>query len=272
MKKQESTQIYACRCAAAAFACLCILIGQVGAREEEKLPYKLSTTLNIDGEPFQIALADLIYKGVRLTHVGRKGIAAAAGIEVGDVLLSLNGQLLENPLQADEVLNIQPSGQLEIVYARKTSNQYRIHETAIMFSNPFKSPFRAGTQLALNTSPSEEHLETALFQLLNTDRKEYRLSPLIRSSHLDEQARNLARAEARRPEPLKRSSDKSVNKINGVRSVEEAENLFMDRGFQPASTRNILNPDYTMVGLSVLKLSDGTYLVVQKFARCLPKK
>ncbi len=97
-----------------------------------------SSTLNIDGTPAQVKLFGTEYRGLRLTHVGAKGIAATAGLKSGDILLSLNGHNVSTPESADELLNKLPSGELDFAYFREENGKPLIDESRLRYINPFK--------------------------------------------------------------------------------------------------------------------------------------
>lgn len=55
--------------------------------------------------------------------------------------------------------------------------------------------------------------------------------------------------------------------IAKVRDVAQAEQLFMDEPkFQENHRKNILNPDYTLVGVGIARGADGALYVTQEFA------
>lgn len=101
-------------------------------------PRRLSTTLNIDGERAQLNILGSRYQGVRLTHVGPKGVAKTAGLAPGDILLSLNSHTVASADLADQILNQLPSGDLNVVFARNLKGNFQMMETRIRYINPYR--------------------------------------------------------------------------------------------------------------------------------------
>lgn len=115
-------------------------------------------------------------------------------------------------------------------------------------------------------------------KLLNDDRKKRNLAPLQFNSHLSKLAESYARDmidreffSHRNPEgqsPFERMQEKQITftyageNIAFNDSVYSAQQAFMH---SPTHKANILSPNYTQVGIGVVKSSTGRIYVVQEF-------
>jgi uncharacterized protein YkwD len=271
-------------------AVLLILVwGQpaTGAGVVPEAPLKLTTTLNVDGDPISIALFGTQYRGVRISHIGPRSIAEAIAVNPGDVLLSLNAQNVYSADQADSVLRGIPSGDLEIVFARMVPQGWKLHERRIRYINPLQDPnFKT---VVANESASPAEVEQDLLDLMNADRKKCgglpalqqsaRLSAYARKyandmvrrrffSHTDPEGRSFTQRLAEAGLPFARAE----NLANGVVSGQDAQQLFMNEPLDDPNNHrgNILNSRHLYVGIGVARAPDHSLVVVEEFATFSP--
>ncbi|HEY9869213.1 MAG TPA: CAP domain-containing protein, partial [Candidatus Obscuribacterales bacterium] len=232
-------------------------------------------------------------------------LAELAGIQPGDVLLSLNTYTVRNAIHADRVLNQIPSGNLEIVFARPcqepaaTRKQgeaqcYKLIENRIDYLNPYKEFSRVLLVSPAARQESPARLEARALELINLDRSAHgegraRLVPLRLNPVLSSLARETAAELVKRglaghashevqsvSQRLKQAGfqgEVGENILTGVLTVEEAEEEFMSEpADDPTSHRaNILNPDFRYAGVGIALRPDHTLVVVQVFTREKPE-
>lgn len=269
-------------------------------------PQKATTTMNMDGTADTVTIFGVTYVGVRVTHVGRGGLAELAGVQPGDVLLSLNTYTVRNATHADRVLNQIPSGNLEIVFARPcqepgaTPSQdgakcYKLIETRIDYLNPYREFSRV-----LLISPAARHqsparLEARMMELINLDRSAHaerrtrlvplRLNQVLSSLARDKAAELVTKGLSGRGSPELQTLSRRLqqggfegkvgaNILTGVLTVDEAQEKFMSEpADDPSNHRaNILNPDFRYAGVGVAVRPDNTLVVVQVFTREKPER
>lgn len=268
-------------------------------------PRKATTTMNMDGTACTVPIFGVTYMGVRVTHVGRSGLAELAGIKPGDVLLSLNTYSVRNAIHADRLLNQMPSGNLEIVFARPcqepaaTGKQgvakcYKLIESRIDYVNPYKEFSRVLLVSPAGRHESPARLEARAMELINLDRSSHgegraRLLPLRPSPVLTSLARETAAELVKRgpsgqashgvesaSQRLKQAGfqgEVGENILTGVLTVEEAQEEFMSEPADDLTSHraNILNPDFRYVGVGIALRPDHTLVVVQVFTREKPE-
>jgi len=253
-------------------------------------PQRFSTTLTIDGEPARVDLFGRSYRGVRITMVGARGLGATAGLAVGDVLLSLNGQEVDSAEGVDALLNRTPSGDLNVVAARRFDDGLRLVENRIRYRNPLTEYAGAdGSRLAVEAADCQR-IEQETLALMNADRARQSppAPPLQPSRTLQRIARDYAADMVRRgffshtdPDgrdvtwrlaPAHVESGYAENLFEGTGQAAAVERYFLSEpaGVPGNHRDNILNPGFAWVGVGCATRADGSMVVVEEFSRDRP--
>jgi uncharacterized protein YkwD len=169
-----------------------------------------SDSLKVWGVPACVLIGKERPRGLYITGFTGDGLGNQLGLEVGDVLLSLNGHVLLGAKQADSIMANTKSGQLSAVIAHPSAapggislKTQRINitsdtkdaisrafaaESAANSSSPAGSQSHAGF-----TELSADELESFMFSLVNQDRQANGgIHPVSRSSTLSTLARKYA--------------------------------------------------------------------------------
>lgn len=206
-----------------------------------------------------------------------------AGLEPGDVLLSLNSINIHSKEESEKALQSIPTGNLSLVFARLVNGQYKLIENKVNYTNPRLSNVLKTKLVA--TDEDQQVLEERMIALINSDRRDsgYNLQLLRMDPLLTQLARNHAEDMSKRhyfshvtPEGLNAQMRARAigikgaiaeNLLSGALTVEEAQEEFMDEPTSdPHNHRaNILNPAFRNVGVGIARNYDHTLLIVQEF-------
>ena len=168
---------------------------------------KNSEILKIWGVPACVLMGSERPRGLYVTGFTGDGLGSQMGLQVGDVVLSLNGHVLIDAKQADSVLTQMKSGRLKAVVARSSGAAGAItviSPTIIYTADPLNQSYssqNSGSGAIVTASGRNEPateltisaLEDYMFGLVNQDRAANGgLPPLARSSQLNTLARKYA--------------------------------------------------------------------------------
>ena len=170
---------------------------------------KNSEILKIWGVPACVVMGSERPRGVYVTGFTGDGLGSQMGLQVGDVVLSLNGHVLIDARQADSVLTQMKSGRLKAVVARASGARGAItllSPTIIYSADPLNQTYSSqssdsnssatASNLSGSNAPTEltiSALEDYMFGLVNQDRAANGgLPPLVRSRQLSTLARKYA--------------------------------------------------------------------------------
>ncbi|MBS2008111.1 MAG: hypothetical protein JST01_13775 [Cyanobacteria bacterium SZAS TMP-1] len=165
-----------------------------------------SEILKVWGVPACVMMAGESPRGLYITGFTGDGLGSQMGLQVGDVILSLNGRVLLDAKQADNVLARMKSGKLKAVVARAANvagGITIISPTIIYTADPnmqadIKVASASGGSNSMRggqglSEPSIGALEDYMFELVNQDRAANgNLPPLARSRTLGALARKYA--------------------------------------------------------------------------------
>ncbi|MBS1997775.1 MAG: hypothetical protein JSS86_15740 [Cyanobacteria bacterium SZAS LIN-2] len=165
-----------------------------------------SEILKVWGVPACVMMAGESPRGLYITGFTGDGLGSQMGLQVGDVILSLNGRVLLDAKQADNVLARMKSGKLKAVVARAANvagGITIISPTIIYTADPnmqadIKVASASGGSNSMSggqglSEPSIGALEDYMFELVNQDRAANgNLPPLARSRTLGALARKYA--------------------------------------------------------------------------------
>lgn len=170
-----------------------------------------SEVMKVWGVPACVLMGAERPRGLYITGFTGEGLGNELGLEVGDVVLSLNGHVLMDARQADTVLRRMKSGQLKAVVARAANVPGGItllSPKVLYTANPFNQgnqgdqtyvaeggnhSFSSGGMSDNSSEPSVSALEDFMFSLVNGDRRANGgLPPLSRSGQLGALARKYA--------------------------------------------------------------------------------
>lgn len=164
-----------------------------------------SKVLKVWGVPACVLTGGEKPRGLCITGITGDGLANEFGLEVGDVLLSLNGHVLMDAVQADELLARTKSGPLKAVVARPANVlggiiwlSPTVNFVAHVIGHAYtgegaRNKYAVPEERAKPSDLTIDALEDYMFNLINEDRAANGgLPPLAKSSKLGALARKYA--------------------------------------------------------------------------------
>ncbi len=196
-----------------------------------------SDVLKIWGVPACAAVNGANPKGTYVTGLTGYGLAEGLKLQVGDVLLSINGRVITSARDADRILNSMKAGDVKAVVARQENGRVfllqpqarfvpQVTESASSSTNSavasssasesqdvdvsansrsngngmYSASYRAARDIKKSTVSNESlaGLESYMFELINNDRQKFGQQKLRLSSGLSQVARQFAQDMATR--------------------------------------------------------------------------
>lgn len=256
-----------------------------------------SRFLGIYGVPACATIGGERYRGVYISYIFDAARAHNAHLKVGDVLLNINGRVVETPGDADRILSSEEGNNARLHIARQRGNYLEvgasnmaIPEEASLSTRSNTLSGAGGTSTGTPTYSINE-LEDFMFQLVNNDRAmNGGVPPLRRSSVLDKLARKHAEDMAKRhffghvnpdgKNPYDRLvaagvqaqiaenvawSQGKPDRRTEVKSCEE--DMMGEDPHDPHNHRaNILHPQRKCIGIGVAVDGRGKLFAVQEFS------
>ena len=281
---------------------------QAGVRQQifplSKTPIT-SSLLGATGLSAYISTAQGTNRGFLLTASTSGSLASRIGLEVGDVLLNINGHVIDSGSQADRVLGDMPSGPIHCAFVKQGEQGLALYNQTIGWSNSGnrqtayasshgssgRSSFGSSSGSAATTvNVAAPQLESYVADLVNADRKANGLPTLSYSGSLAKVAHGYAGVMA--ATGCKEHVDPDGHdpswrgKAGGLNVPWVGENLGWATGFSPQECikkiearmmaepanephnhrGNILNPHYVAIGCGVaINPKTGEFNVVQDF-------
>lgn len=193
-----------------------------------------SEVLKIWGVPACAAVNGANPKGTYVTGLIGYGLGDDLKLQVGDVLLSINGRVITSARDADRILDNMPGGEVKAVVARQENGRVFLLQPHTMFAprtnrssansgsgsglgsdsqdvdvtansrsegkGMYSSSYRAARDIKKSTVSNESMtgLESYMFELINNDRQKFGQPKLRLSSSLSQVARKFAQDMATR--------------------------------------------------------------------------
>lgn len=195
-----------------------------------------SDVLKIWGVPACAAVNGANPKGTYVTGLTGYGLAEDLKLQVGDVLLSINGRVITSARDADRILNSMRAGEVKAVVARQENGRVLLLQPHARFTPQLTESASSGSSSASGSSASESQdvnvagnsrsngngmysssyraardikksgvsnesmagLESYMFELINSDRQRFGQQKLRLSSSLSQVARQFAQDMATR--------------------------------------------------------------------------
>ncbi len=255
-----------------------------------------SEIMNFQGKPAYIVSAMGTNSGVLITDVS-SGIATSCGIDIGDVLLSINQHVVTTPRDADRILSDTKSGQIRVAFAHQGDTGLQLYNAQYNYvqkagsglgatsiaSSPGKSKM-SYEDLQKQIPDAESHMVT----VINRDRAQNGLSPVQQDSalcllarahsedmgkrkyfnHVDPDGMNPAdRAKAAGlPTVAENISFRTgFASLNQAGEASEAE-MMAEPPNQQNHRGNILGPKHQSVGVGIAVMKDGKFFMTQEFS------
>lgn len=194
-----------------------------------------SEVLKIWGVPACAAVNGANPKGTYVTGLIGYGLGDDLKLQVGDVLLSINGRVITSARDADRILDNMPGGEVKAVVARQENGRVFLLQPHTMFAprtnrsasansgsasgsgsdsqdvdvttnsrsdgnGMYSSSYKAARDIKKSTVSNESMagLESYMFELINSDRQKFGQQKLRMSSSLSQVARKFAQDMATR--------------------------------------------------------------------------
>ncbi len=194
-----------------------------------------SEVLKIWGVPACAAVNGANPKGTYVTGLIGYGLGDDLKLQVGDVLLSINGRVITSARDADRILDNMPGGEVKAVVARQENGRVFLLQPHTMFApranrsasassasgsgsgsesqdvdvtsnsrsdgnGMYSSSYKAARDIKKSTVSNESMagLESYMFELINSDRQKFGQPKLRLSSSLSQVARKFAQDMATR--------------------------------------------------------------------------
>lgn len=192
-----------------------------------------SEVLKIWGVPACAAVNGANPKGTYVTGLTGYGLGDDLKLQVGDVLLSINGRVITSARDADRILDNMPGGEVKAVVARQENGRVFLLQPHTMFAlrtnrsassssgsgsgsesqdvdvtansrsdgnGMYSSSYKAARDIKKSTVGNESMagLESYMFELINSDRQKFGQQKLRMSSSLSQVARKFAQDMATR--------------------------------------------------------------------------
>jgi len=260
----------------------------------------LSSRLGAAGSAAYILSARSSNRGLYITSVSSGSVAAKLGLEQGDVLLQLNGRVVQTAADADRILGAAPSGQLKSVFVKQTAQALNCYNQTIAYTNdaPQDGTAVMGSGVSAHTSSTLEKIQTSvpvqtlesyMCEIVNADRAANGVGHVSLSASLSAVARAHAEDMIKRNffdhinpsgmDPRERAAAAGLNIMvaeniatkNGPMSpqlkVAGCESMMMaEPKNDPHNHRgNILNASWVSVGIGCAYSPGGAVVVAQEF-------
>lgn len=260
-----------------------------------------SSRLGASGSSAYILSAAQSNRGLYIVSVTPSSVAAKLGLAPGDVLLQLNGRVVQSAADADRILGAAPSGQLKSVFVKQASNMLNCYNQTISYSNeaPTEGTAVMGTGVGMRSNSTLEKIQTSvpvqtlesyMCEIVNADRAANGVGRVSLSASLSAVARAHAEDMIKRNffdhinpsgmDPRERAAAAGINasvaeniatkngpmspqqKIAGCQSMMMAEPKN-----DPHNHRgNILNAAWVCVGIGCAYTQGGGIVVAQEFS------
>lgn len=242
-------------------------------------------------------------RGTYIYQIPGSSSAKSSGLAKGDVLISINGRVVESPLVADSILKALAGESTRVVYAKRVGDGLKLMQMDTGWGSLCNmAAAGSGTETHFRIAPgrprppsneSIEELEAYLLQVINNDRTSNgNIARVRRSSELSAVARAYAEdmckrgftghidPEGRSPQDRARAAGITAPVSENLafyadpRASQRAmvarceANMMAEPPNNPNNHRGqILNPDNIVVGVGVAKRKDGGVMIVQEFSR-----
>ncbi|MCA9801121.1 MAG: hypothetical protein KC777_04005 [Cyanobacteria bacterium HKST-UBA02] len=262
-----------------------------------------SQVLGFYGYPAMVDVGGSRRRGTYIYQILGSSSAKSSGLDKGDVLISINGRIVESPLVADSILKALAGEPTRVVYAKRVGNGLKLMQVDNSWGHLCNmTAAGSGTETHFRIAPgrprppsneSIEELEAYLLQLINNDRTSNgNIARVRRSSELSAVARAYAEdmckrgftghfdPEGRSPQDRARAAGIAAPVCENLafytdpRASQRAmvarceANMMAEPKDNPNNHRGqILNPDNIVVGVGVAKRTDGGVMIVQEFSR-----
>lgn len=261
----------------------------------------MSSRLGASGSAAYILTASTSNRGLYIKSVSSGTVAAKLGLSEGDVLLQLNGRVVQTAADADRILGAAPSGQLKSVFVKQTAQALNCYNQAIAYTNDAPNDgtaivqsgasMRADSTLdRIQTSVPVQTLESYMCEIVNADRAANGLGKVSLSGSLSAVARAHAEDMIKRNffahinpsgmDPRERAAAaglsiavaENIATKNGPMSpqakVAGCESMMMaEPKNDPHNHRgNILNASWVTVGIGCAYGPGGAVVVAQEFS------
>lgn len=261
----------------------------------------MSSRLGASGSAAYILTARTSNRGFYIKSVSSGSVAAKLGLAEGDVLLQLNGRVVQTAADADRILGSAASGQLKSVFVKQTAQALNCYNQTIAYSNDAPTDGNAGVQSGgislrsdstlqkIQTSVPVQTLESYMCEIVNADRAANGVGRVTLSASLSAVARAHSEDMIRRGffahvnpsgmDPRERAAAAGLNIAvaeniatkNGPMSPQQkvagCESMMMaEPKNDPHNHRgNILNPGWVTVGIGCAYGPGGAVYVSQEF-------
>ncbi|MBI4532413.1 MAG: hypothetical protein HY711_00580 [Candidatus Melainabacteria bacterium] len=248
--------------------------------------------LALSGIAETVMMFGINYRGVRIQRLANSELAESSGLEAGDILLSINGRAVLSPDDIDKILTSTASGDIELSFARKVNDTYKLIDNKVRFLNPNKNNLKAVEILPVGSSQSTNEQAARIVELINIERAQTSgrktLAPLELNATLSKVATEHAEDMVKRhyfshvnlegqgpQERLHKAgvgSPLAENILSGALTPEEAHDELMNEpADDPYNHRgNILNHEFRFVGIGIARNPNQTLVVVETFAKAVP--
>jgi uncharacterized protein YkwD len=260
-----------------------------------------SNLLGVQGQAAYIASSVGTRSGILITDVTSEGTAARFGINVGDVLLTLNQRVVTTARDADRILQDTASGNVKVSFAHPSDAGLQLYNTSFAFtgsgtvarsSSGGFSRSSAGGGQGTNLSSQIPNAESQMLGVINQDRSREKAAAITSSGALASLARAHAQDMAAKKffnhvnkeglNPQDRANRAGVGPIfenisfaTGVSDLfsaaQDAERQMMGEPPNQKNHRsNIIDPDHKTVGVGIAVSKDGVFYMVQEFSNGSP--
>ncbi len=261
----------------------------------------MASRLGASGSAAYILTARTSNRGLYIKSVSSGSVAAKLGLSEGDVLLQLNGRVVQTAADADRILSSAPSGQLKSVFVKQTAQALNCYNQTIAYTNDAPMDGNAVIQSGISTrsdstlekiqtSVPVQTLEAYMCEIVNADRAANGVGKVSLSASLSAVARAHSEDMIKRGffahinpsgmDPRERAAAagltiavaENIATKNGPMSPQQkvagCEAMMMaEPKDDPHNHRgNILNPSWTTVGIGCAYGRGGAVVVSQEFS------
>jgi uncharacterized protein YkwD len=260
-----------------------------------------SNLLGVQGQAAYIVSSLGTRSGILVTDVSSDGTAARLGMNVGDVLLTINQRVVTTARDADRILQDTATGNVKVSFAHPSDAGLQLYNTSFAFTGQSAvassgsggiSRSSAGGGKGINLSPQIPNAESQMLGVINQDRSKEKAPPITSSGALASLARAHAQDMAAKKffnhvnreglNPQDRANRAGVGPIfenisfaSGVSDLfsaaQDAERQMMSEPPNQKNHRsNIIDPDHKTVGVGIAVSKDGVFYMVQEFSNGSP--
>ncbi len=162
---------------------------------------ELIAAIGAYGIPAYAMVGGKSYRGTYISHIVRDGLAAQAGIKVGDVLLNIDNKVTDFPSTTNKIAFNVSGKDIRITLARPRGKQLLVESLRTTWNTSaasFVPSGSSGGSAKHHALPPVTELESYMLELVNKDRKTEGLGAVRRSQKLTELARAHAEDMAKR--------------------------------------------------------------------------